>query len=289
MGKIKLQQVGPDEIQVSIPSNTPLGMVEELTKSLNSKGLFEDLNKSTLSTRYFSNIIDRSNRINDLADKLIKSLEQINKDDGELPYWHPKAKEEHKRKLRAMDAKSPNVSTNSTQSNISPTNPTNTLHPTDANAQWTAGGSGKRYAFIKNENEKDSKNKKNKDLNKSWAQHKPIPSAEEEIMRLAAMDNVPRGEDAIANQLAHMMSSRSMLNGHNQPSSEELIMHGETMGLGVSEKVAKAADQQWNGTINNWLIEASKPISQRFASEEEELQYWKNIPVSDGDNGSDNF
>jgi hypothetical protein len=122
-------------------------------------------------------------------------------------------------------------------------------------------------------------------LKKSWGEHLPFPSAEEEIMRLAGVPT-ENGEDAMANQLANMMQSKSMLN-HKNPSRDEFIAAGEAMGLGVSEEVAKSAEQQWSGAINNWLAEATKPISQRFASEEEELAYWNNIKVGDtgGDHG----
>jgi flagellar biosynthesis/type III secretory pathway protein FliH len=123
-------------------------------------------------------------------------------------------------------------------------------------------------------------------LKKGWADHNPIPSAEEEIMRFA-QGALADGESAAANQLAQMMNSKAMLNpNHNQPSKAEFDAAGEAMGLGTTEEMVKAADQKWGNTMN-WLQEAVKPISQRFASEAEELAYWDSIKInsSGGESG----
>jgi hypothetical protein len=37
--------------------------------------------------------------------------------------------------------------------------------------------------------------------------------------------------------------------------------------------------------VGNWIQEASKPISNKFSSEEEEMAYWRSIKVSDKDDG----
>ena len=37
------------------------------------------------------------------------------------------------------------------------------------------------------------------------------------------------------------------------------------------------------------MVEAAKPISKRFASEEEEIAYWNNIKVADRDDGSSGY
>lgn len=40
-----------------------------------------------------------------------------------------------------------------------------------------------------------------------------------------------------------------------------------------------------NRPTNDWIAEASKPISHKFSSEEEEMVYWQSIKVSDKDDG----
>lgn len=131
----------------------------------------------------------------------------------------------------------------------------------------------------------EAENKK-RGLKKAWGQHLPFPSAEEEIMRLAK-NQAPSGEEASAQQLAALMSGKNML-GENvhpavkammappppQPTNEQLFGH-----LVVSEEMAKAKEQEWSGSLNNFFAEASKPISKRFASEAEEMAYWASIKI----------
>jgi hypothetical protein len=124
--------------------------------------------------------------------------------------------------------------------------------------------------------------------NAPWVTHNSVPNADYEVERLQKENPAIAGEDAMATQLAAMMQSKAMMRpDHRQPSSEEMVMAGQAMGLAPSEEMIKAADRQWHGTMNNWLLEASKPISQRFASEEEELAYWSSIKVNGGSGGSD--
>lgn len=397
--KIEFEQISDDVIEVVIPPETPVVMVQQLTKSLTGRGLVEDTANSTLSVRYFYRPEDR---LNDKANELIKSLQRLAKED-ELPYWHPKAQMANQKRVREMEiaerrakigmapqapvsagpAVTPPVpaapatpvpTAPNTTSTLSPqayTKPFPKMVDNDPTNQNTAGGTGKRYAYIndpvdkrEDEDEDDveksgygpkgggqytaadnarrksnnldpvgvgpnvnakaistkpgqmsakasadltariqakankkqpvrrftpeeieAENKK-RGLKKAWGQHLPFPSAEEEIMKLAK-ETAQVGEDHVANQLAQMMHSKALLSNFKQPSSQEFEAAGEAMGMGVSEEMAKNAEQQWNGAINNWLAEATKPISQRFASEEEELAYWSKIKVSDsgGDHG----
>lgn len=391
MSKIEFEQVSENEVEVVIPPETPMAIVQQLTKSFIAKGLTEDLSKSTLSVRYF---VRQEDSVNAAADKLIKSLQGLTKDE-ELPYWHPKAQMANQKRVREMEiaerrakngvkqptnvspAPEPHVmpdaapkapTTPSTSAPMTPaayTAPHPKMVDTNAANMRTADGTGKRYGFIKGEDEHvegcrcneclemqksgykgynladnirrkanntgdqtgfgtnvntkqytsakfsnqtpqtDPKLKKpqavkqwtpeqiaaeneKRGLKKSWGQHLPFPSAEQEIMRLAK-ETAQVGETAMANQLASMMRSKSMLSNHQQPSSQDFEAAGEAMGLGVSEEMAKGAERQWNGAINNWLIEASKPISQRFSSEEEEVAYWSNIKVEDRDDGKSGY
>src|ERR1019366_3437280 len=96
------------------------------------------------------------------------------------------------------------------------------------------------------------------------------------------------GEDSLATQLAAMMQSRAMMRpDHRQPSSEDMVAAGQAMGLAPTEEMVKAGEQQWGGAITNWLQEATKPISSRFASEEEEMAYWSSIKVNGGSSNGD--
>lgn len=122
-------------------------------------------------------------------------------------------------------------------------------------------------------------------LKKSWGEHNPFPNADEEVQKTEKANPVATAEDLMANQLANLMQGKAMLNHGlphaqtppSQPTDEELFGH-----LVVTEEMEKAAEAQWHGNaFNSFLQEATKPISQRFASEEEEIEYWNSIKVSD--------
>lgn len=382
MSKIKFEQISEDVVEVFIPAETPMDMVQQLTKSLTARGLVEDQSNSTLSVRYFYRPDDKANA---LADQLIKSLENLAKDDADklLPHWHPKAQIAHQKRLREKEIAErraklgvTNVS-HKPSANVSPKpKPIGHIPHDDPS---TAGGTGRRYAYINDpvnkmeehasdcdcgkceEIEKSgygpkgmsqynpadnarrkmnntgdmtglgpnvntkaystkpgqlsgkaqaditsriqaAANKKQpvrqwtpeqiaaenakRGLKKGWGQHLPFPSAEEEIMKLAAMDQTVKGEDAMATQLANFMAGKSMLGTAPppQPTDEQMFGH-----LVVTEEVAKAAEQKWQGAAFDWLKEAAKPISQKFASEEEEMAYWNSIKVTDSDDGRSGY
>lgn len=375
MSRIEFEQISDDLIEVVIPPETPMEMVQQLTKSFIARGLVEDLQKSTLSVRYFYR---PENKINDLADQLIKSLQGIAKAD-ELPYWHPKAQIANQKALREKDIAARRIKNGTTP--MAPKPPAPPITPTSYTshhpnmvdstpaAMNTANNTGKRYAYIKdpvNKDEEDEdveksgygpkkaglynpadnarrksnnldpvgfgpnvnakafsskpgqmsakasaaltariQNKANKKqpvkvyspeekaalaekmkMNKSWGQHLPFPSAEEEILRFAKNNSTQCGEEAAANQLATLMAGKSMLGVKPpaQPTNEEMFGGGV-----VTEEMAKAAENKWGNTFNNWMIEAQKPIAQKFHSEEEEQAYWRNIKVSDRDDGQSGY
>lgn len=398
MSKIQFEQISEDLLEVVIPEDTPIEMVEQLTKSFQAKGLIEDRANSTLSTRYFYRPEDRANK---LADELIKSLEGLTKND-ELPYWHPKSQFENQRRVREMEiaerrakngikqptnvspAPEPHMAPDTTPKIPAPAATTAMAIPKSpamsTGPATTTGGSNKLYnpeisgtvSYKKSEEDEHVKgckcekcleiNKSNygpkgagqysavdnarrksnnldpvgvgpnvnskaystkpgqmsgkaqaeltariqraankkqpvktwtpeeiaeenkkRGLKKGWGEHLPFPSAEEEIMNLAQSNPTFGGEEAAVNQLASMMKSKSMLNpNHQQPTNAMFDAAGEAMGLGVTQEMAKTAEQSWNGAINNWLAEAVKPISSRFASEDEELAYWSKIKVAGG-------
>lgn len=368
MSKIQFEQVDENEVEVILPADTPLEMVTALTKSFLSKGLVEDLKKSTVSTRYYFRPQDK---VNQMADELIKSLSGLTKDEA---YWGRKSKATMRIKNDVKDAV---AARKPKPLNTAPGTP-NKMYDSHPNSAWTADGTGKRYAYINdpikkieehaadcecgqceeieksgygpkgasqyrvadnarrkmsntgdvvdlgnNNNVKSysskpgqpsgkaqaaltariqaAANKKQpvkqwsaeqiaaenekRGLKKSWGQHLPFPSAEEEIMRLAKNEPID-GEAAVANQLAGLMAGKNMLGvtPPPQPTDEQMFGH-----LAVSDEMAKARQDQWGNTMNNWLAEATKPISQRFNSEEEELAYWANIKVADRDDGSSGY
>lgn len=362
MSKINVQQLSDNEVEVTFGADTPMEMVNQLTKGLSMRGLVEDLQKSTLSTRYFYRPQDR---VNDLADKLIKSLNHLAKD--ELPYWHPEAKAANRHRNRMIDAR---VASEKIKAQAAGTNPAkvtaaNVLMPKAPKApgapvlknedcdvcgqdpcicpveksnygpkgagQYTAADNAKRKMNNVGATEAGGKNSNIKSYNsstfggvagyqtnpatkkrqpvktysqeerdalaskmglkKSWASHNRIPSADEEVLRQQEVNPVERAEDLMANQLANMMNSKAMLNPvHRQPSAEDFIMAGEQMGLGVNPALVKSEDAKWGNVFNNWLAEASKPISSRFSSEEEEMEYWRSLGTSeDRDDGSPGY
>jgi hypothetical protein len=63
-----------------------------------------------------------------------------------------------------------------------------------------------------------------------------------------------------------------------QPTDEELFGH-----LVVNESIEKAAKQKWENAITGWHSNAVKNINSKFSSEEEELAYWRSIPVSNAE------
>ena len=127
-----------------------------------------------------------------------------------------------------------------------------------------------------------------------WANHNSIPSAEEEIMKFAKSNKPPQtGEDVSANQLMNLMQNKNMLGEKIHPAIKDMFaapppqptdqqMFGH---LAVTEEMEKANNEKWQKGAFGWLAEAAQPISQRFASEEEELAYWARIKV--GNTGSD--
>lgn len=147
-----------------------MAMVQQLTKSFQSRGLVENLQKSTLSVRYFYR---PESKANDIADKLIKSLKSLAKDD-ELPYWHPKAQMANQKRVREMEIaerrgkngiKSPTNVSPAPEPLVMPDAPavpapapvagikpmnaaTPKMYDHDTVNQSTAGNTGKRYAYI---------------------------------------------------------------------------------------------------------------------------------------------
>ena len=111
----------------------------------------------------------------------------------------------------------------------------------------------------------------------AWGQHLEFPNGDEMVERYQP-GKYETNEDRYANDLANLMNNRSLLGTQPPPQPTDQQMFGH---LAVTEEQVKKSEQEWGGAINNWLAEATKPISSRFASEEEEVAYWNSIKVSD--------
>jgi hypothetical protein len=98
-------------------------------------------------------------------------------------------------------------------------------------------------------------------------------------------DSLNKKEQDAIDRLTTLMNQKSMFRPL-QPSSEDFIKAGESMGIGLPKEHLEDHDYQWGNSINNWLQEATKPLSNRFSSTEEELKYWNSIKVSGSDDES---
>ena len=299
MSKIKVNQISENEVEVVLNGDVPLAMIESLTKSLEDKGLVQDLVKGTISKRYFNKPITSTHEV---ADELIKSLEAISK--GKLPYWANSQADvaAHKAKNKAYDlqaqVKAAGAATTPKPITPAPTTPARTL-PGVPNTLFNPEMSGKVNYTKKSDDHKENDpkcvcppccDKRKVNLAKSiqdmkdnkWGKHNQFPTADQPNTN----QNLPTGEQLMANQLANMMMGKNMMKAVTgapllgsvvpaQPTDEQLFGH-----LVPSEVQLKKAEDKYNN-VNSWLLEAVKPISSRFASEEEEMEYWSKLSVSE--------
>jgi hypothetical protein len=101
--------------------------------------------------------------------------------------------------------------------------------------------------------------------------------AEREKKKLQAAVQVKKSIEFEENQAAQLLAQRmpaSFFAG--QPTDEQLFGHLVQSGENVQK-----AEQKFNNTMTNWFEEASKPISSRFSSPEEEDRYWASIKLSE--------
>jgi hypothetical protein len=74
-----------------------------------------------------------------------------------------------------------------------------------------------------------------------------------------------------------------------QPTNEDIERALIGSGMAFTEDQLKKSEENYTNGMQNWFTEALKPISSRFANEEEELAYWNSIGVRDGDNGGSGY
>lgn len=99
-------------------------------------------------------------------------------------------------------------------------------------------------------------------------------------------------EQQHAQRLANQLQKSGILTGKlppRQPTSEEQEMWLVNQGFDTEESLAKKEESWSKNPINNWLVEATKPLNQRFKSEEEELAYWNSLKVNDSNRGNEGY
>lgn len=292
MSNIKVQQISETEVEVSLSPETPMEMVNQLEKGLNVRGFVEDLTKSTISIRRFYRPQDGVNKV---ADQLIKSLQQMTKgsDSPKGPSMRDLVRETNlKNRLLATGQKqafanlsNPNQSPSPSPIS-SPRQSGPSVLPPNPNKLFKPGVSSTE----KSEHLKDCSCRECKEMRKN----EKIKKSERELnwnqddldkvatnFARAMSSKLVKGTEVGA-QLSDMYKNKIKL----QPTDEELF--GQMV---VSEEQVQKAESNYANSINNFYAEASKPISQRFASEEEELAYWNSIKVngSDGNDGSSGY
>lgn len=99
-------------------------------------------------------------------------------------------------------------------------------------------------------------------------------------------------EQQHAQRLANQLQKSGILTGKpppRQPTSEEQAMWLASQGFDTEESLAKKEENWGKNPINNWLSEATKPLNQRFKSEDEERAYWDKIKVNGGNSGTEGY
>lgn len=116
---------------------------------------------------------------------------------------------------------------------------------------------------------------------KAFAKPKPAPKLTREQVLAKAKEMF---EQQQAQRLANQLQKTGILGTRpppRQPTNEEMAMYAHQQGVPTQEELEKQ-EAGWGNSINNWLSEATKPLNQRFNSEEEERAYWDNIKVNGG-------
>jgi hypothetical protein len=298
MSKIKVEQISETEVEIQLSAETPMEMVNQLSKSLNAKGFVEDLSKSIVSKRLFYKPEDSMNQA---ADALIKSLEKMA--DKSNPYSKEammQAKERNRMNDRRaaagikptltdamvadsknvpkpkLDTASPKVSGPSTLPGVP-----NKLHNKDLSGKVNYT---KKSEHPDNCSCRECKESRKNDVMKkaerklNWNQG-DLDRVATNFAR-AMSDKLVKGTE-VAGKINEMYNSKIQL----QPTDQELFGRFE-----VTEEMAKQAQSGFNNKLNDFFAEASKPLSSRFASAEEEAAYWDSIPTSGNrDDGKPGF
>jgi len=125
-----------------------------------------------------------------------------------------------------------------------------------------------------------------RDSAKNKAQPVKVATPEEVAAMNAKLkkSEVEWSEQEAAKNLAKAMPVPVITGQPTDVDFERILMQS---GAIVSEEQAEAINKSWGDTIQDFFAEASKPIGQRFASQEEEDAYWRSIKVGGGGRDSD--
>lgn len=255
--KIRFKVLDDTTLRVDISSDTPIEIVDTLVKSLTARGMVEDASRSTVSSRYF---FREQDRLVKMADAIIESLTSLSK-------------------ASFLSGKRVIVDTRTSELDVPNKIP--------IDEPWTARGSGIRYAYIRDLPKRDPPKKKKwweklnifKEEEAQKKDNSKDSSAEQKSKEVSAKEE----EDKLAKKLAETISANSMMPRYLNPSTDELIKSAIAMGIGTDSRQldAQGSLQGSSSYASSWIEEATKPIGQRFSSEEEELAYWNSIKVSD--------
>lgn len=98
------------------------------------------------------------------------------------------------------------------------------------------------------------------------------------------------GEQQQAQRLANQLQRAGILGARppppRQPTDEEMALAWAAQN---PDESMEKSEQAWGNTFNNFFAEVTKPLNQRFRSEEEERAYWDRIKVVDNGQGNGGY
>lgn len=104
----------------------------------------------------------------------------------------------------------------------------------------------------------------------------------------ALKKNAPEwSDDELANKLSSIIPFGQKAN--LQPTNDEFAQGMLNSGIAVTPSQVEQMNKGWGDGISDFFTEASKPISSRFASEEEELAFWDSIKIAVRDNSGSGY
>ena len=318
MSGIKVNTISEYEVEVLLDNDVPLEMVETLNKGLEDRGLYQDTSRSSLGKRCYTRRAPSD--VDSIHEELFKSIKRkFNVGPNIERGWAIQRQNRLNRRNEQREAnKMPPINMNQMMNPTTAPKPDPVVPaaprpqgPTTLNTPNRLHDSSMVGAHYSNDPNKAKKNEdgpdvhgekctcdkckaaRKTDLNKSlrerltgnkWGQHNPFPSAHQPN----ANKPLPTAEQLMADQLANVMMAKKMMQpipgapllgsvAPPQPTDDQLFGH-----LVPNEQMLKAADRQYSNGMNDFFSEAMKPISSRFSSEEEELQFWANLKVSEG-------
>lgn len=120
----------------------------------------------------------------------------------------------------------------------------------------------------------------------------PTPKAPKLTREIVLQKARELAEQQQSQRLANQLQKAGILGNKRvqlQPTNEEMTRAAQNMwaqqnGFSTQEDLEKA-ESEWGNGLNNWMTEATKPLNQRFKSEQEEREYWDRIKINGGGGG----